>query len=56
MMSVVVDVLDDDDEEGYLVSNLVSPLLDGLDVGLDNGGLLDSSWGWGDIGGGLWES
>ena len=53
----VVDVLDDGDvEEGYLVSNLVSPLLDGLDVLLDNWGLLDASWGWEGVGGGLGES
>merc|ERR1711972_1105642 len=40
----------------YLISNLVSPLLNGLNKGLDNWSLLDLSWGWDGIGGGLWES
>ena len=44
------------DVDGYLISDLVSPLLDGLDEGLDDGSLLDLSWGWDGVGGGLWES
>lgn len=44
------------DVDGYLISDLVSPLLDGLNEGLDDGSLLDLSWGWDGVGGGLWES
>ena len=44
------------DGEDCLVSNLVSPLLHGLDVGLDDGGLLDLSGGGHGVGGGLGES
>merc|ERR1719167_1089900 len=41
------------DVDGYLISDLVSPLLDGLNEGLDDGSLLDLSWGsdgWGSDG------